>query len=243
MSRIALISDIHANIDALESVFRDIEHTGADEIYCLGDIVGYGAAPAECVQLVQEYCSVTVKGNHDELVTQKGIIEYGERVAAPLRLARKYLSEEQLKWLQDLPLTHQNDDFTIVHARLDHPEEFSYLQDEEDARKHFQFQEPQITFLGHTHVPLIAIKGREKISLKEPSMQALKLEEGFRYAVNVGYVGQPRDDYPRSCYGLFDTDECLVMIRRVSYDIKKAQARIQQAGLPYSNATRLAKGQ
>jgi len=243
MSRIALISDIHSNIDALEAVFRDIDHIGTDEIYCLGDIVGYGAAPAECLELIREYCSVTVKGNHDELVTQKGDIEYGERVAAPLRLARKQLSEEQLRWLQDLPLTHQNDDFTIVHARLDHPEEFSYLQDEEDARQHFQFQEHQITFLGHTHIPLFVTEREEEIRLAVPSMSALKIEDGLRYAVNIGSVGQPRDDYPRSCYGLFDTDERLVMIRRVSYDIKKAQARIQQAGLPHSNATRLTKGQ
>jgi predicted phosphodiesterase len=243
MSRIALISDIHSNIDSLEAVFRDIDHIGTDEIYCLGDIVGYGAAPAECLELIREYCSVTVKGNHDELVTQKGDIEYGERVAAPLRLARKQLSEEQLRWLQDLPLTHQNDDFTIVHARLDHPEEFSYLQDEEDARQHFQFQEHQITFLGHTHIPLFVTEREEEIRLAVPSMSALKIEDGLRYAVNIGSVGQPRDNYPRSCYGLFDTDERLVMIRRVSYDIKKAQARIQQAGLPHSNATRLTKGQ
>ena len=243
MSRIALISDIHANIDALEAVFRDIDHIGVDEIYCLGDIVGYGATPAECLQLVREYCSVTVKGIHDELVTQKGMIEYGERVAAPLRLAREQLSDEQLKWLQDLPLTHQEDDFAISHARSDHPEEFSYLQDEEDARKHFQFQERPISFLGHTHVPLIATEEKEKISFSVPSMNALKLKDGLRYAVNVGSVGQPRDDYSRSCYGLFDTDERLIMMRRVSYDIQKAQVRIQQAGLPYSNATRLAKGE
>jgi predicted phosphodiesterase len=84
MSRIALISDIHANIDALEAVLRDIEHTGADKIYCLGDIVGYGATPADCLQLVREHCSVTLKGN----------IPYGERVAKPLRFAREQLSDE-----------------------------------------------------------------------------------------------------------------------------------------------------
>ena len=127
MPRIAFISDIHANIEALEAVLVDIDSQGADEIFCLGDIVGYGAAPSECLELVRSRCSVTVMGNHDQMASEKGVILALERVSAPIRYAREKLTKDQIKWLRDLPKVVEKEGLTLVHSSHHEPEEFNYV--------------------------------------------------------------------------------------------------------------------
>ena len=242
MPRIAFISDIHANIDALEAVLVDIDSQGADEIFCLGDIVGYGAAPSECLELVRSRCSVTVIGNHDQMASEKGVILALERVSAPIRYAREKLTKDQIKWLRDLPKVVENEGLTLVHSSLHEPGEFNYVLWKEDARLHFQHQKTPFSFIGHSHAPLIAIQGQEGISLDVPGVASITLEPTVRTIINVGSVGQPRDNYPRACYGWLDSGSNAFTWRRVPYDIKRAQERIKEAGLPWDNAARLASG-
>jgi predicted phosphodiesterase len=243
MHRIAFISDIHGNIDALDAVFQDIDSEGIDDIYCLGDIVGYGASPAECVEQVRARCTATVLGNHDDL-TVKGVEDYvlSERVAAGIRYAQIELSVDQLKWLSELPLTILKPRFTMVHSSLYNPECFNYLSDHVDARLHLEKQLTSISFLGHTHVPAISVEKNKLISMNELTEQVSICTEMSRYAINVGSVGQPRDNDTRSAYAIFDPNADSVSIKRVNYDIRSAQKKIIDAGLPILNANRLEQG-
>jgi diadenosine tetraphosphatase ApaH/serine/threonine PP2A family protein phosphatase len=242
MPRIAFISDIHANIDALEAVLVDIDSQGADEIFCLGDIVGYGAAPSECLELVRSRCSVTVMGNHDQMASEKGVILALERVSAPIRYAREKLTKDQIKWLRDLPKVVEKEGLTLVHSSLHEPEEFNYVLWKEDARLHFQHQKTPFSFIGHSHSPLMAVQSQNGITLDVPGVASITLEPTVRTIINVGSVGQPRDNYPRACYGMLDTESHNFTWKRVPYDIKRAQDRIKEAGLPWDNAARLASG-
>ena len=242
MSRIAIISDIHANIDALEAVLSDIDAIGADEIVCLGDIVGYGAAPSECLDLVRARCSICVKGNHDQMASEKGIILALERVSAPIRYAREKLTKDQIQWLRDLPMVVEKEGLTFVHSSLHEPGEFNYVLWKEDARLHFQHQKTPFSFIGHSHSPLLAVQSQSGITLDAPGVASIQLDPNLRSIVNVGSVGQPRDNYPRACYGYLNTENHSFSWRRVPYDIKRAQERIKEAGLPWDNAARLATG-
>ncbi len=242
MDRIAFISDIHGNIDALDAVLQDIDRQCIEVIYCLGDIVGYGAAPVECLELVRSRCSVSVKGNHDQLATEQGIIQALERVSAPIRYAREKLTKNQITWLKNLPLVAEIEEMSLVHSSLHEPEEFHYVLWKEDARLHFQHQKTPFSFIGHSHYPLIAIQAPTGIFIDVPGAASISLDPNIRTIINVGSVGQPRDNYPRACYGYLDTKINSFTWRRVPYDIQRAQERIKEAELPLDNALRLALG-
>jgi len=242
MPLIALISDIHGNIDALNAVIADIKSQNVEEIYCLGDVVGYGGAPGECVRSVMENCVGTVMGNHDEMAVL-GVIIAPERVAAPLRAAREELTPKEKRWLTELPLRLDVQGVTLVHSSLETPRKWNYIHNEEDARAHFKQQKTRICFVGHTHVPLIArYAASSGVNCSTPDTQIIDLKKRALFVINVGSIGQPRDDDPRASYGLFETEKLHFQIRRVPYDIAKAQARIREAGLPERNADRLATG-
>jgi diadenosine tetraphosphatase ApaH/serine/threonine PP2A family protein phosphatase len=241
MPKTALISDIHANIDALEAVLTAIDQQGIKEILCLGDIVGYGAAPAECVKLVRERCSVTLMGNHDEyLVKNPDKFVLSRRIRDPLVLAKETVPKSDVKWLSKLPFTAEVHGFTIVHASLHHPESFNYLIDRLDALQHFAEQKTPLCFVGHTHSPVVTQ------SLPDEDVRTVPLRDSDNlldrtqhYAINVGSVGQPRDGNPRAAYGIYNPEDHSFTLRRVSYDIQKAADRIRKAGLPEENASRL----
>ena len=240
MPSTALISDIHGNIDALEAVLEDIDRHKIGAILCLGDIVGYGAAPAECVKLVRERCSVTLMGNHDEyLVRDPDKFVLSRRIRDPLVLAKETVPKDDLKWLSKLPYTMVLQGFTIVHGSLHHPESFNYLQDRMDALLHFAEQTTPICFFGHTHLPAIATEYADEIRWGIPGEGETLLDRTKKCAINVGSVGQPRDGSTRAAYGIFDSEMNSFTLRRVSYDVEKAAMRIRQAGLPEQNASRL----
>lgn len=242
MPKIALISDIHGNIDALNAVVTDIKSQSVEEIYCLGDVVGYGGAPGACVRYVMEHCTGTVMGNHDEMAVI-GVILAPERVAAPLRAAREELSLKEKKWMKELPLRQEVHGVTMVHSSLETPRKWNYIHNEEDARAHFKQQKTRICFVGHTHVPMLArYSASNGVNCSIPDSQVINLNKRSLFVVNFGSVGQPRDDDPRASYGLFDTEKLLFQLRRVPYDIAKAQNRIREAGLPERNANRLETG-
>jgi diadenosine tetraphosphatase ApaH/serine/threonine PP2A family protein phosphatase len=244
----AIISDIHANLDALEAVLADIRDFPIRGILCLGDIVGYGPEPGACVRKVMDLCSVSVLGNHEAMLLLADKIldeDWEEPIRNPLRIAKEQVSKAELAWLKDLPITVDLDPITLSHASLNDPTDFNYIYETTEAEAHFAAQTTFISFNGHTHVPSIWEENPETFGVRclKPGEKPVRLNPSKRYTVNVGSVGQPRDGDPRASYALYDYEEQILLMRRVSYDLRKAQARFKKAGLPAHNATRLGKGE
>jgi predicted phosphodiesterase len=238
--RIALFGDIHANLEALEAVLADASNQGATEYVCTGDVVGYNADPAACLEIVRSMDCPTVKGNHDEDASGNHSLETMNPVAAiALEWTRNQLSEEQREWLARLRMVRQVSDFTVVHSTLDQPANWNYVTNRFDAMSNFSYQFTQLCFHGHTHVPRVYMKTDRVV---EVPAQSLVIEDGAKYFINVGSVGQPRDGDWRACYALFDLEHKQIVFRRVEYDIDKTQAKILAAGLPSMLAERIREG-
>ena len=243
----AIFSDVHANIDALTAVLADIEQFPVKGTFCLGDTVGYGPEPAMCVQRVMDTCAISVLGNHEAMLFIADKIadeDWDISIRQPLQLANEQLTKAQKSWLREQPITADVDPITLSLASLNEPPEFHYIHDDTEAEAHFAAQTTFISFNGHTHVPSIWEENPKTFAcrLLKPSEKPTRLEAKKRYSVNVGSVGQPRDDDPRACYVLYDFEQRLLIHRRVSYDITRARARFEKAGLPARNGSRIAKG-
>lgn len=233
--KLAVISDIHSNIEALTAAFGAIDAEGVDAVYCLGDVVGYGADAALCVDFVRARCDGVVRGNHDEAVAN-GAPEAASWLPRAARKAvthnRKQLSDEQLDYLADLPLILEADGCTFVHATPEQPAAWRRLDSFLVAQKQFEHFGTPVCFIGHSHVP--AVMGNR--------LGLTRVERGNRYLINVGSVGQPRDGDPRACVAFFDTDAFTYALRRVPYNIQQTVGKILSSGLPRSLATRLTVG-
>lgn len=239
----AILGDIHANIDALEAVLADAQAQGVTDYVSVGDVVGYNAAPAECIRVVRDElkCPV-VRGNHDHYVSyvEESLADFHPMAAAVVEWTRSQLSAEDIQWLHDLPLSKPVMGFTIVHSTLDMPDHWGYVFDNLQAESNFVYQRTQICFHGHTHVPIIYEKRGSGVMHFDPV--DFKVELGQRLFINVGSVGQPRDGDPRASYVIFDTTARTIRFRRVTYDVAAAQARIRAAHLPERLAQRLEVG-
>lgn len=239
---IAFISDIHANLPALQAVLTDIAAQQVTEIYCLGDVVGYGGQPAQCVDLLREARIPCLKGNHDSMVagdagSLKGI---GDATRLAIEWTQSVVSPEQRSWLGDLPLTMEQADFQAVHAMLETPEEWDYVLSAAEAGRHFRHQRKSLCFIGHTHCPAFWLEGETR----ERDITSIETVFSTRkQVINVGSVGQPRDRDERACYLIYRPERQDVWWRRVDYDIKAAQQAIMSAGLPSKFAMRLLRGQ
>ncbi len=238
--RIALFGDIHANLEAFEAVLKDAEQQDVTDYVCLGDIVGYNADPAACLEKVRAMDCPTVKGNHDEDAAGSHSLDCMNPVAAAaLEWTREQLNEEQRKWLSRLRMVRQVSDFTVVHSTLDQPSHWNYVTNRFDAMSNFSYQFTQVCFHGHTHVPRVYVK---KDRVQEVPAESVLIEDGSKYFINAGSVGQPRDGDWRACYVIYDLEQKLVVFRRVEYDIETTQEKIIAAGLPTMLAERIAEG-
>lgn len=238
--RIALFGDIHANYEALEAVLEDAGEQSCDTHICLGDVVGYNANPAECLEKVREMGCPVIKGNHDEDASGTHSLDSLNPVAAAaLMWTREQLNEEQRTWLRRLRMVRQVEDFTVVHSTLDQPANWNYVTNKFDAMSNFSYQFTQVCFHGHTHVPRVFVKTQRV--LEEPAEQ-VAVEDGAKYFINVGSVGQPRDGDWRACYAIFDLPSHTIVFRRVEYDLATTQRKILEADLPPMLAERLADG-
>jgi diadenosine tetraphosphatase ApaH/serine/threonine PP2A family protein phosphatase len=239
--RYAVLSDIHANLEALEAVLADA--TGrVDSLLCLGDVVGYGADPAACVELIGERAAVVAAGNHEYAVLGRLELDWFNpwaQAAAEWTHAR--LDADHLAWLQRLPLRAEAGDATLVHASPVDPEEWDYLVGDEDGFAAFAAFATRLCFVGHSHLPGLWSLGSSGPEHR-PGRVAVALEAGRRYVINVGSVGQPRDRDPRAAYALWDAGRGTVSLRRVPYDVDTARRKILGAGLPRLLADRLALG-
>jgi len=238
--RIALFADIHANLEALEAVLADAEAHGATDYVCLGDIVGYNADPAACLERVRAMGCPVVKGNHDEDASGTHSLEAMNPVAAAaLQWTREQLSDEQRQWLRRLRMVRQVEDFTVVHSTLDQPANWNYVTNRFDAMANFSYQFTQVCFHGHTHVPRVYVK-TDKV--QEVPADQVAIEDGAKYFINIGSVGQPRDGDWRASYVLYDLESRVIYFRRIEYDIATTQQKILAAGLPEMLAHRIAEG-
>jgi predicted phosphodiesterase len=240
---IAIISDIHGNQDALSSVLEDIQKSDISNIWCLGDMVGYGAEPSQCVDLIFKNCRRVVLGNHDVLAINGCNLNFlPEHVSSGILHARRTLTQTQREWLLSLPYSFQDQEATAVHASLYKPDDFSYLASDEEAQSHFALQKTNISFVGHTHVPMMTLDTGTAIKWADSVESLIQLDKEIRYAVNVGSVGQPRDNNPKASYVTYNPLDYTIQFRRVQYDITNAQRKISNANLSEINSKRLGFG-
>ncbi|MCB1225255.1 MAG: metallophosphoesterase family protein [Verrucomicrobiales bacterium] len=238
--KFAIFGDIHANLEALHAVLADAQEQGCANYVCLGDVVGYGANPVECLEIVRSLGCPVVRGNHDEGASDNSSLEDLNPLAEhALRWTREQLNEDQTQWLRELKLVRQVRDFTIVHATLDSPGSWGYVTNRFDAMASFSYQFTQVCFYGHTHVPRLFEK---EDSVRAARGSEVQLRRGVKYFINVGSVGQPRDGDPRASYAVFDSQNHFIQIRRLDYDMPTAQRKIREAGLPPLLAERLSLG-
>ncbi len=236
----AIIADIHGNLEALQVVLEDIRAQNVTHIVCLGDIVGYNANPKECLQIIRDMNIPCVKGNHDDLCSTNNELEgFNPHAADAVHWTRDQLNDEEKQWLRDLKYTRMAANFTMVHATLDAPDRWQYVFDKLAAAASFPYQLTQMCFFGHTHVPVAFM--RDTV-VRGGTYSKFKVDPAKKYFINVGAVGQPRDNNPKSAYVIYDMDAATIELRRLEYDIAAAQAKILAAGLPERLAERLAYG-
>lgn len=249
MNRIAVISDIHSNLHALTAVLERIEEIGVDASYCLGDIVGYGARPVECLQLIRDKEIPSVQGNHDALVADGSqSLEFNIYSLAAVEHNRELLDAEALQWLGDLPaarnLPGEAKDAMcagkFVHGAPDDRDRYLiYLDDLQEASEGLMKSEgPGVCFFGHTHHPVI-FDGHH---FERAQVGSYPLRANERNLVNPGSVGQPRDNDPRASFLWWDRKEHTINIERVEYDVEASRQEIFDADLPRILGDRLLEG-
>lgn len=238
--RFAILSDLHANLEATEAVLADARERDCTHFICLGDVVGYNANPHECIEIVQNLECPVVKGNHDEQAClTESSRDFNALAEAAINWTRAHLTAGDKEWLRQLPLSQQVDDFTIVHATLDSPDQWGYVFNTLDAVGSFACQNTTVCFFGHTHVAGAFVRDD---SVKRVKVEQLPIEDEKKYFINVGSVGQPRDGDWRAAYCIYHVEEKAVEQRRVKYDLATAQKKIIAAGLPRLLADRLELG-
>ena len=259
--RVAIVSDLHANLQAVQAVAKDIEEQQVQETWCLGDVVGYGAQPREVLQWTEKHARLLVKGNHDHAVASGDLAWFNDNASAAARFHAQLLDPDErariFAWPTQTRRTIDGTDVLLVHASPDDPlREYVLPDDAQRGLARWQGQ-AHVILMGHTHVPYVAsldaARGASSKAAPEPAWHhvgfaqaATGLAESPHAAplllVNPGSVGQPRDLDPRASYAILDFERRAVELRRVAYDVESAAQAIQRAGLPAMLGLRLYRG-
>ncbi len=242
--RVAVLSDIHGNRQAFEAVLADVADAGADELWCLGDVVGYGADPNACVQLARDHAAVCLAGNHDMAVTgELSLEEFSRGAELAARWTQEVIAPEQLEFLATLRPADQVEGLGLYHASPRDPV-WEYVLSALLAEMCFDEAEVRVSLIGHSHVALSFVREDGEIATGERRLDGedAALAEG-EWLLNPGSVGQPRDGDPRAAWMLLDTEGLAAQWRRVEYDVAGAANAIRRARLPDSLAERLGYGQ
>ena len=236
--RYAVLSDIHSNWEALETVLAHLKREKIYECFVLGDTVGYGANPNECFEWMIQNAHVMVTGNHEKAMVDPSVLEWFNASAREAALwTAGVLKPEHREKIRDLRYLHINLFATMAHGSPDEPQEFKYIFSFEDARESFNWFETPLCFVGHTHIPALFMESSEEVRFLKPGV--CELERNERYILNPGSVGQPRDRDPRLAFGVFDDKLWTFEVMRLEYDNRKAAEKIRKAGLPGCYADRL----
>lgn len=239
-AKYGIFGDVHGNLEALSAVLDSMKQEGVTHYACVGDIVGYGANPVECVKMIQALGCKVVLGNHDAgAVGRTDTRFFNSAAREAVEWSRDVLDEPSAAFLTALPYVARTECFTLVHATLGKPEDWTYIFSPFEAESYFRHQSDPVCFVGHTHLPCCfsnnTLQGFSRGS-------SVRLKPGTKYIVNVGSVGQPRDGNPLSCYAIYDLVEDLIRFVRVQYDVTATQKKIIDAGLPHILAMRLEHG-
>ncbi|APF19759.1 metallophosphoesterase [Caldithrix abyssi DSM 13497] len=233
---IAVISDIHGNLEALTKAIDYIKEQGIKDIYCLGDVVGYGPNPNECVEIIRQQCKVVLMGNHDYAAIGLARIEYFNDFAKMATYwTMNQLTTENKEFLRNLPFMYQTDRFIMVHSSPSNPEHWYYILSLNDALIEMQSFKQDLCFVGHSHVPVV-------FNQKATYKRDISIEPNQKYIVNVGSIGQPRDGDARLSFVIFDPDAGKIQFVRLDYEVNKTYEKIIKSGLPSFLAERILKG-
>jgi predicted phosphodiesterase len=244
--RYLILSDVHANKEALDAVLSFVRRKRWDKIVCLGDLVGYGASPNQVVDTLRRFRpQVAIRGNHDKVCSGLEDGELFNRIALEAALwTRGKLTRTNLKFLRELPQGPVEVDGLFAVAHGTPIDEDAYIFGEIEALNVFRYTPFPICFFGHSHFPIVFALSADSITtiLTRGSTVRFSLQAGVRYLVNPGSVGQPRDGCPKASFAIFDSTKRTISIHRITYPIPTAQAKIRRAGLPRPLADRLAIG-
>ncbi|MSQ14206.1 MAG: metallophosphoesterase [Dehalococcoidia bacterium] len=243
--RALIVSDIHGNLEALGAVLSDARRQGpVDEVWCLGDVVGYGPDPGACVDLMASQGAAAVAGNHDlAAVGVIGLGDFNPHAAEAAQWAGEQLNEVQRAYLRGLPRILERAPFTLVHGSLRDPV-WDYFEPSSmslhQMAEAFQIQKTPFCLVGQSHVPLVCVERGLRFGLLQEG--DLLLETDTRLVVNPGSVGQPRDGDPRASYLLYEAEGRRLLHRRIAYDVAAVQSKMRRVGLPEPLAARLGVG-
>jgi len=260
--RIGVLSDVHGNLEALEAVLRDADKQSIEKLVCLGDIVGYGANPVECLRIMRKRKMSCVAGNHDRVVLDfcagREVEDMNSLAFKGVLYSAEKLHKSHLNFLKKLPYTLKIENLLFAHANIHCPEEFDYLDYKGflnidsfsggSISKSFEFLENgQRLFIGHTHTPFRITNKKGFLqsfgALSFAPIYGSSFREYEKVICNVGSVGQPRDEIPKACYVVYDSIKDEAETRRVEYNVEKAGRKIEEAGLPKELASRLRFGE
>ena len=242
--RYVIIADIHANLAAFTAVLDDIERRGgAEEVWCLGDVVGYGPEPHQCLELLRQRNHVCVAGNHDWAAIGKLDTSYfNPDAAAACHWTAQQLSPEEVQYLESLSPVIERGDFTLVHGSPREPV-WEYLLSTSNARENFAYFQSKFCLIGHSHVPLVfKYTDTGACSFSQFSTNIGLVLGKSRLIINPGGVGQPRDSDPRASYAIYDSETGMIRLYRIAYNISATQAKMAEQGLPMRLAARLSYG-
>ncbi len=232
--RYAIISDLHANRPAVKAVFADIASSDIDKIICLGDIVGYGPNPAEVLETAYAKVHYFIIGNHDAVIAGKlSSNSFNEKARKMIEWTYKALDSKAVKFLERLPLEATSKGFRCAHAEFANPGRFGYIFDPVDAEDSFKACSEQILFAGHSHVPGIFVMGDRRVAHWLEATD-FGIEDEKRYIINVGSVGQPRDNGIRASYCIYDTEKKDILFRKIAFDIEEYISEQKKNNLPES---------
>lgn len=243
-SRFGVMADVHANLQALETVLDFFATEGVEEIWCLGDVVGYGGDAGACLELVRERCAGTVRGNHDAAVVEPRFRDgFNPHAREAIERQAGQLGSAARDWLAGLPPVIELEDVVLLHGGAADPDGFAYVLGAVDAARELAAFDARWGFCGHTHVPAAWASDPDGSVRSLPTAAGeLEVEPPARYLLNPGAVGQPRDGDRRAACAIFDRPEARLRIVRLEYDVAGAQAAIRRARMPEFEATRLAEG-
>ncbi len=238
-----IISDIHSNLPALQAVLKKAKRIGYDEIICLGDFVGYYTYPNEVIGMLKDKLNIAVIGNHDYGILHPQTIArfFNEMARDALFYNVGILSKESIEFLKALPFTKDASDLHFVHGTPSEPEDFNYIYSSAHAARELRLSWYKAIFVGHTHIPVAYGYDEEKDRVNMLG-NSVRFENGVRYLINPGSVGQPRDGNPDASFGILDVEEGIYKNYRVEYDIDTVAADVIKAGLNPLLAERLYDG-
>lgn len=240
--RYAIFGDIHSNLEAFEAVIKAYKKENIDQYLCVGDVVGYGPNPRECIARLKKLTQASVAGNHDwAAVNLFSLDHFSPEAKESLLWTRQALDARSKSFLESLRLIYKNDHLTLAHATLHHPQEFNYITDAYAAEETFRLLGTNICFVGHTHRSGIFSKDMTE-NIYRRRENKLVFDEFSKYIVDVGSIGQSRDENPQAAYCIYDTQKRTIEFKRTGYRIEAVIKKMHKAGLPKALAERLLTG-